>query len=388
MFEFLCCALIPLVWARAPTRRTAGGAVWLLYLLAAREQPLAIVRVLPQCAPPVALALWLAHGAFLALPWLVTWSPVRQPTTRRALGFLAALLWGLVPPWGLLGWLHPLTLSGWLFPAWRWAGLAATAALLLSLGLGAGRSVRPLTLAALIANALYRPLPHAPDWVALETQLPRMASDALSRMNRQAVLMARVTRQLPTAPSVLLLPEEIAGPWTAAEDFWWQPVFAAARARGTTLVIGAQRPDATGLRNGALIVTPTETRWQLARQPIPLAEWNPLGTMSAPSGWFAGTSGLNTGITPLHGERVMFSFCYEDLLVLPQLVSAGLGFSNLGTDPDLGSVPKLLNPKVLVSMANLWWAEGMEEPEVQRWMVTGWGRLWGIPVVRAVNGPA
>jgi hypothetical protein len=385
MFEFLCCVLIPLVWARAPTRRTAGGAVWLLYLLAAREQPLAIIRVLPQCAPPVALALWLAHGAFLALPWLITWPPVRQPAVRRALSFLAALLWSLLPPWGLMGWLHPLTLSGWLFPSWRLAGLATTAALLLSLGLGAGRSVRPLTLAALIANALYRPLPHPPDWVALDTQLPRItASDASSRMERQAALMALVARQLTAAPSVLLLPEEIAGPWTAAEDFWWQPVFAAARARGATLVIGAQRPDATGLRNGALIVTPTETRWQLARQPIPLAEWNPLGAMSAPSGWFAGASGLNTGITDIHGARVLFSFCYEDLLMLPQLVSAVLGhLGNLGTDPDLGT-----DPKVLVSMANLWWTEGMEEPGVQRWMVMGWGRLWGIPVVRAVNGPA
>ena len=361
---------------------TAGAAVWLLYLLAAREQPLAILRVLPQCSPLVAVALWLAHGAFLALPWLVTWSPVQPLAMRRALGFLAALLWGLVPPWGLLGWLHPLTLSGWLYPAWGWTGLAATTGLLLSLALGARGWTLSLTLAALSANALFRPSPVPPHWVAIDTQLPRMAaSDASSRMERQAALMALVTRQLPPVPSVLLLPEEIAGPWTASEDFWWQPVFAAARARGITLILGAQRVEGWGLRNGALIVTPTQTRWQLARQPIPLAEWNPLSNRMAPSGWFSDTSRLNSGITDIHGTRVLFSFCYEDLLMLPQLVSVVL--ADLGTDPNLGSVPK-----VIVGMANLWWAGGMAEPWVQQQMLAGWGRLWGIPVVRAVNGPS
>ncbi len=382
MLEFLCCFFMPLAWARAPRRMTAGAAVWLLYLLAAREQPLAILRVLPQCSPLVAVALWLAHGAFLALPWLVTWSPVQPPAMRRALGFLAALLWGLVPPWGLLGWLHPLTLSGWLYPAWGWTGLAATTGLLLSLALGARGWTLSLTLAALSANALFRPSPVPPHWVAIDTQLPRMAaSDASSRMERQAALMALVTRQLPPVPSVLLLPEEIAGPWTASEDFWWQPVFAAARARGITLILGAQRVEGWGLRNGALIVTPTQTRWQLARQPIPLAEWNPLSNRMAPSGWFSDTSRLNSGITDIHGTRVLFSFCYEDLLMLPQLVSVVL--ADLGTDPNLGSVPK-----VIVGMANLWWAGGMAEPWVQQQMLAGWGRLWGIPVVRAVNGPS
>ncbi len=207
-------------------------------------------------------------------------------------------------------------------------------------------------------------------------QLPRMAaSNAASRMERQTALMALVALQLPSAHSVLLLPEEIAGPWTAAEDFWWQPVFAAARARGITLILGAQRVEGWGLRNGALIITPTQTRWQLARQPIPLAEWNPFSDRMAPSGWFAGASGLNSGMTDIDGTRVLFSFCYEDLLVLPQLVSAGFA--------DLGSVPK-----VIVGMANLWWAGGMAEPWVQQQMLAGLGRLWGIPVVRAVNGPA
>lgn len=208
--------------------------------------------------------------------------------------------------------------------------------------------------------------------MALDTQLPRMEADALTRMNRQHQLMARVEQALAAAPAVLLLPEEIAGPWTAAEAYWWQPVFEVARAQGVTLILGAQRADPSGLRNGALIVMPGQTRWQLARQPIPLAEWNPWSGSVAPSGWYTPAQGILTGTTPIAGVPVLFSFCYEDLLTLPMLVSAVLGPT----------------PQVIVSMANLWWTEGMREPEVQRQMVQGWGRLWGIPVVRATNGPA
>jgi len=372
MPELLLCFLLPLAWARASRRITAGGAVLLCYLMAAREQPLAIHRVMPQIPAVVDLSLWLAHAACLTLPWLLAWQAPHQPAQRRAVAFLAALLLGLLPPWGLLGWLHPLTLSGWLYPAWGWVGLAATMALLLSLILDAARATHGLAFAAIIANALYRPAPCPPDWVALESQLPRMAADALSRMKRQEVLMAEVEKQLAAAPSVVLLPEEIAGPWTAAEAYWWQSTFAAARRRGVTLILGAQRSDPIGLRNGALIVAPGSTRWQLARQPIPLAEWNPLGAHATPAGWLTTRGELNSGITRIAGMPVLFSFCYEDLLTLPMLVSATLGPT----------------PQVIVSMANLWWTQGMREPQVQQGMVQGWGRLWGVPVVRAVNGPA
>ncbi len=371
MGELLLCFLLPLCWAQAPTRTTAGGVALLCYLVAAQEQPLAIHRVLPQFSVAADLSLWWAHATCLALPWLLTWQAPQRPAPRRAAAFLAALLLGLLPPWGLLGWLHPFTLSGWFYPAWGWVGLAATTALLLCLMFGAARLTFSFLLAALVANALYRPAQGPPGWQVLDTQLPPMATDALSRMKRQEVLMAGVEKALTADPAVLLLPEEIAGPWTAAEAFWWQSTFAAARQHGVTLILGAQRTDPMGLRNGALIVSPGQARWQLARQPIPLAAWNPLAAHATPSGWFTATASLNRGITPIDGVPVLFSFCYEDLLTLPMLVSAALG-------------PP---PQVIVSMANLWWAGGMREPHVQQRMVTGWGRLWGIPVIRAVNGP-
>ncbi len=353
---------LPLFWARAPTRAQAGGFVLLLYLFGALEQPLAIVRVLPHFSPVAALGLWGIHGALLTLPWLLTWQPRNRPLLRHAVAFLAALLLGLAPPFGVLGWMHPLTVSGWLYPAWGVWGLIATTALLLGWVVRATHWTLGLGGAALIANLLYQPAPPPPDWVGINTQLGRAGTDAASRMTRQTDLMALVENQLKRAPRVIILPEEIAGPWTAAEAFWWQPVLAQARARAVTLVLGAQQVGPLGLRNGALIVEPTRARWQLARQPIPLADAAlPLALSPSP----------DSGITQIAGQQVQFSFCYEDLLTLPMLVSA----------------VQAPAPQIIISVANQWWANNMDEPDVQQNAIAGWGRLWKIPVVRAVNRP-
>ncbi len=362
MLQPLLSFSLPLLWARAPTRTRAGGGVLLLYLIGALEQPLAITRVLPHVTSMAALGLWGIHGALLTLPWLITWQPRDQSSVRHAVAFLAALLLGLVPPFGTLGWLHPLTLSGWLYPAWGVWGLVATAALLLGCVVCAAHWTLGLGIAALIANVLYQPAPPPLGWVGMDTSLARAGSDIVSRMTRQTGLIALVEKQWKNAPAVLILPEEIVGPWTAAEAFWWQPLLEQARARGVTLVLGAQRVDPSGLRNGALMVEPTRERWQLALQPIPLAD-APLPSALWPS--------LDSGMTQIAGRWVLFSFCYEDLLTLPMLVSAWQGPT----------------PQVIVSMANLWWARNMDEPQVQRNTIAGCGRLWGIPVVRAVNQP-
>ncbi|NDU91939.1 MAG: conjugal transfer protein TraB, partial [Ferrovum sp.] len=68
MPELLLCFLLPLSWAHAPRRIVAGGSVLLLYLVAAREQPLAITRVLPELPTVAGIALWLPPAVSLTLP--------------------------------------------------------------------------------------------------------------------------------------------------------------------------------------------------------------------------------------------------------------------------------------------------------------------------------
>ena len=373
--ELLVSACIPIAWARAGNRSAAGLSVFALYLAGAREEAWAVARVLPGWHLRGGLAIWLLHALALTLPWAAGWVSGDGPCRRRCAALLVILAALALPPLGLWGWLHPFTLGGWLFPGWGPWGLAAMTGALLALVCHCRTGLLLAALLSLAANLIYRAPPLPSGWIAVDTALPRMQEDAANRMARQEQLMALLTPFLsgPSARAarVLVLPEEIAGPWTAAEAWWWQPLLARLRAQGTTLVLGAQRPDPGGLRNGALVIAPTGDSWQLARQPIPLAEWLPWN--GPPFGWRdvrPGTT-LNDGQTWLDGQRVLLSFCFEDLLTLPELATMGLA-------------PR---PEVLVGLANLWWAGGLDEPAAQRWTVEGWARLWGVPLVRAVNRP-
>lgn len=375
MPELLLPFCIPLAWSRCRSRSRAGLWVLALYLAGAREEPFAVARVMPGWGLAGGFLVWVLHALSLALPWVAGWVAPEGNTRRRQIHLLAILAMQALPPLGFWGWLHPFTLGGWLFPGWGPWGLAAVTGTLLVL---AGDNRRPLLFAALLSavtNLNHVPPKPPSGWLALDTKLPRMETDVGSRFERQQRLMALLQQALDkrrdsrVAVRVLVLPEEIAGPWTAAEAWWWQPLLNQLHQRNITLVLGAQQPTWQGLRNGALLFTPNRASWQLARQPIPLAEWRLW--MGPPSGWRAGVTQLpwNNGLVQIQGQRALLSFCFEDLLTLPVLATMGLW----------------QRPEVLVSMANLWWAEGLHEPEVQRLTVEGWARLWGIPLVRAEN---
>jgi hypothetical protein len=67
------------------------------------------------------------------------------------------------------------------------------------------------------------------------------------------------------------------------------------------------------------------------------------------------------------GRKVAYLICYEQLLVFPVLIS-------LAHSPD-----------VLVGAANDWWARETSIPTIQGQALDAWGRLFGLPVVRATN---
>lgn len=393
MLENLIPLLLPLWWSAATHRVGAWSGVLALYLIGAHEQPAAILRVLPDSTPLSSTTIWALHALILSLPWAWLWQPPTQAPAKRWLASAAVLLLGLLPPWGLIGWLHPLTLSGLLYPAWGWAGLLATLLLWGAWNAHQRPVISALLLASLLANSLFRPPSTPPGWQPLNTNLPPMGPSQLQRLERQTVLMQGLQPWLqndshdpvpePTAqdpirthhpaPSVLLLPESIAGPWSAAEDYWWANVFKQIMESGTTLIMGAIALDPLGRgHNAAQLISARGIRWVRARQPIPLADWTPWNAQGLHSDWFLTkdkTWTLNFGQTRVGDLRVLFSFCFEDLLVLPELVSA------LGAGP----------PQALISLSNHWWANGLREPEVQALHALLWARLWGIPLLRADN---
>ncbi len=381
MLENLIPLLLPLWWSAARQRASAWGGVLTLYLLGAHEQPAAILQVLPEFSFLGSRAIWGLHALLLSLPWAWLWQAPTQSPAKRGFSSGGVLLLSLLPPWGLIGWLHPLTLSGVLYPAWGLGGLLATTLLWSAWNAHQRVLIQPLLLAALLANAGYRAPALPAGWQALDTRLEPPGALPWQRLERQTRLMQLVQAQwdAPTpaqrGPRVLLLPESIAGLWTGAEAYWWSALGTRITHSPDTLIVGVIAQDASGQAyNAAHVLTAPEERWVWARQPIPLADWNPWRAGGLASHWVLQDSHgwhLYREQERIAGRRVLFSFCFEDLLVLPQLVSA--------LEPEA--------PQVLISLSNHGWAQGLREPAVQAMHARWWARLWGIPLLRADNGP-
>jgi hypothetical protein len=110
------------------------------------------------------------------------------------------------------------------------------------------------------------------------------------------------------------------------------------------------------------IVGDQKPRAFFQRVPVPVGMWRPFG---------AGPS------VPLHvgrpgtievaGQRVAFLICYEQLLVLPVLLSA------------------VDRPTLIVGMANQYWVRETSIPAAQRASLTAWSRLFALPLLIAEN---
>ncbi|MEX3557703.1 MAG: hypothetical protein VB124_03790 [Burkholderia sp.] len=120
-------SLMPVLWAAAPDRRSAGLAALLYYLAASRGLPGGSGVFFYQAPAWYGYGLWLAAALANALPWWLLWSVDRA---RKAWLGVVCLVVTAVPPLGIIGWTNPLTASGWFFPGLGFAAIALLAALL------------------------------------------------------------------------------------------------------------------------------------------------------------------------------------------------------------------------------------------------------------------
>ena len=67
--------------------------------------------------------LWLAASISFVGVHAALWSAHPR---QRAARYLAAAVLLAIPPFGIVGWAHPVTAAGVLFPGWGWWGLGAT----------------------------------------------------------------------------------------------------------------------------------------------------------------------------------------------------------------------------------------------------------------------
>jgi hypothetical protein len=164
--------------------------------------------------------------------------------------------------------------------------------------------------------------------------------------------------------AVTILPETVISRWTEATDAFWQPTLDELQRQHRLVVIGAgvAISDSTAYENAALIIGGEKRHGFFQRVPVPVGMWRPFGT--GPS---VPLRLRRPGTIEIAGQRVAFLICYEQLLVLPVLLSA------------------IEQPTLMVGMANQYWVRETTIPAAQRASLTAWSRLFALPLLIAEN---
>jgi apolipoprotein N-acyltransferase len=342
----------------AQPNRISAGATALAYVASASIPVVSVSEEYLQLSIANAICLWLVSSSLLSLPWILCWC---RRDSARPWGTVFAMILTALPPICVIDWASPLTASGVLFPNSSWAGLLAVLALpvLLFDVRTRGITVLAATTAMLILNLIWR-TPSPPEgWAVEQTQIRRgrVSSDlAEFEIEQQLQRAARAS-----SAHVLIFPEGAVRRWTeATQEFWSYTLSQPDR----IFVIGAGIPiaDSTEFENAVVIAGARGRHPFCQRIPVPLAMWNPF----QPDGTVP-THLFGPATVPIGQDRVAILICYEQLLTWPVLQSA------------------LAKPSLLVGVSNVVWCKSTAVPSVQRACLESWARLFGLPVLSAVN---
>nr|WP_312870947.1 conjugal transfer protein TraB [Aminobacter ciceronei] len=353
--------LFPALWA-CSSRRLVAAAVSAAYFLAAS-------RGLPQGVanfyavdPLPGVALWFAASAAFVLIHTVFWTG--RPGKGRALSFLTAAVLMAVPPFGIVGWAHPLTAAGVVFPEWGWWGLAAASAGLLTM------TTRWWPVAALAmagfwlwSAATWTTLTPPTGWAGVDLELGQsLGRDAT--LERQQELLGAVKRKAGEGARVVILPESALGFWSPTVERLWKKEL-----RGTPLTVmtGGAIVEPDGYDNVMVgISADASAVLYRERMPVPVSMWQPWRP------WLGGSGGARAHffanpVTEIDGARIAPLICYEQLILWPVLQSAAH------------------SPGVIVAVGNGWWTKETSIVAIQKASAEAWARLFGIPLVTAFN---
>jgi apolipoprotein N-acyltransferase len=349
--------LVPCLIAVQPSR-SAAGATSFAYYSAASLPVIGVAKAYWPSSEASAVFMWLAAAALLSVPWFFCWT--RLESLRPWTAAIAVAL-SAVPPICIIGWASPLLSAGVLFPDSAWFGIAAVLALP---GLLIHKRTRTITLVAtgavsLFLNIQLKHLRIPTGWQGEMTQIhrPRKANDLADfSIEEQLQRVARTS-----SSKVLVFPEGAVRLWTDATDAFWAQAVSEV---GKTLLIGAGQPipGSTNYYNSVVIVGDHARPTFHQRIPVPGGMWNPF----QPQGGVAPNL-LGPGTVDVGGQRAAILICYEQLLTWPMLRSA------------------IEKPTLLIAISNEAWTAATIVPWVQHACVRAWARLFGLPVVSAIN---
>ncbi len=365
--------VFPALWAMSPSRMVAAFVSTGYFLAASRGLPQGVANFYAADVWP-GLLLWAAASACFVGVHAVLWTArrVKDATGKRgadaarALRYMVAMVLTGLPPFGITGWAHPLTAAGVLFPGWGWWGLIALATGLLVMTTRFWPTAA-ITLGAfwLWSAATWTPLNLLEGWRGVDLrQGQNLGRDGSLAYQRDLIATVRQTIASHPNRHVVVLPESALGFWTPTVERLWRDGL---RESDATVVAGAAVIEAVGYDNVLMALSSDNaTILYRERMPVPVSMWQPWLQWTGQGGG-ARADFFGNPVVEVGQKRIAPIICYEQLILWPVLQSM------------------LHQPGIIVAVSNGWWTQGTSIVAIQRASVTGWAKLFGLPVVMAFN---
>lgn len=347
----------PALWAFAPSRTVSALVALAHFLGASRGLPVgASIFFGAQLA--IGLGLWLAASLMFVAVHTAFWTS--RGGWRRPVRYAIAAILMSVPPFGIVGWAHPITAAGILFPGWAWFGLAATAAVL------AAMTTRAWPLAAAVATLAFAwsasswtPPVEPEGWRGINTRFRFEASGQYADYYQQVWTIRLVETAADEGARVAILPESAMGLWSGTTERLWT-----SKLSSLDVMVngGAAVVDPVGYDNVMIGVSGkgAEVLYR-ERMPVPVSMWQPWTTGGAHARFFANP------VFEFARLKVAPLICYEQLIIWPVIQSM------------------LHRPDVVVATGNGWWTGDTNIVAIQRSSAQAWASLFGLPLVMAFN---
>lgn len=306
-------------------------------------------------------AVWVIWAALAASPALLF--PSRLAPLALAGGSLVV---ALTP----IGMMNPIAATMAFFPGLGWMGALLSVALLalpfiankrlFAIGaiMAAGAGV------ALDAARGGMLLPPGEAW-AMETREGFHPTLAVDWFGRQARVSNQARDGIEQGARLVVTPEGAVDSWDVWAEVAWRNAAAAAKGRQAMLLVGVYRhpPGNRIWQDGLLDVV--SGQFYGASVPMPISMWKP---WSKNEHYPFDSSQLTRTIETPTGKAA-YLLCFEEMLVWP-LAAKMTG-----------------EPEFIISAANQWFTNSTTA-ETQERSVKLQARLWGLPLLRAVNWPA
>lgn len=351
----------PLLWATSASRLVAALVSAGYFLAASRGLPQGVANFYGS-GVEWGVALWIGAALTFVLVHSALWT--ERPGWAKAVRYGIAAILMSVPPLGIVGWAHPITAAGVLFPGWGWAGLGATAAGLLIM------TTRAWPAAAIglggfwiWSAAMWTPASPPDGWHGVDTTF-RGAEGQYADYEQQRATLDLVRSAAAGGTDIIVLPEGAVGIWTPTVER-----FCTDALHGTGVVVnaGAVVIDRQGYDNVMIEITGGGARvLYRERMPVPVSMWQPWLSWTGEGGG-AQAHFFDNPVVDFGGRRIAPLICYEQLIVWPILQSM------------------LDVPGIIVATGNGWWTDGTSIVSIQTASAQAWARLFDLPLAMAFN---